>query len=451
MKNLSKAALLAALMLGASGLVIEAPAVAKKKEEPATAAGPKLSPEFRKAAQAAQTQLAAKTWATAEPAVAAAEAAATTDDDKYYAQSFRLQLTAGKITADAAGDSKAYVRLQQQLVAPLDALIANPKTPPKDQGRFNYLRGQIDQDAGKFKEATAFYERARALGFEDPDLPISIVKVRVDGGDIAGGIAELRKIVDQQIAAGKTPPESYYSYAIARLSKAGMRADMLQWLQMWVRAYPKPENWRQTIVLYAFEGKSAAQFDKRQRIDMFRLMRATRALADELDYNDYAQTLIDVGLPAEAKAIIDEGRAAGKLKATNVMATNLYASAQRAIAADQPLAAQEKAALASPKGDPSVLAADAYLSHGNYAKAAELYRAGLTKPFDQPGSAATKKNYLTADEVNTHLGIALAMAGDKEGAKAAFQLVKGTPRGDIAKYWLVFLDQSPAAAAAPAN
>jgi hypothetical protein len=46
--------------------------------------------------------------------------------------------------------------------------------------------------------------------------------------------------------------------------------------------------------------------------------------------------------------------------------------------------------------------------------------------------------------VNTRLGIALAMTGDKEGARAALSAAKG-PRAEIAGFWLVYLDTPTAA------
>ena len=69
---------------------------------------------------------------------------------------------------------------------------------------------------------------------------------------------------------------------------------------------------------------------------------------------------------------------------------------------------------------------DAYLGYGEYAKAAELYRAALTK------------SGVDTNLANLRLGIALARSGDKAGATAAFNAVTG-PRADIAKYWLLYL------------
>ena len=44
------------------------------------------------------------------------------------------------------------------------------------------------------------------------------------------------------------------------------------------------------------------------------------------------------------------------------------------------------------------------------------------------------------DLANLHLGMALARSGDKAGATAALNAVTG-PRADIAKYWLLYVQQ----------
>ena len=71
-------------------------------------------------------------------------------------------------------------------------------------------------------------------------------------------------------------------------------------------------------------------------------------------------------------------------------------------------------------------AAEAYYGYGDYAQAAELYRAALTK------SGAD------SNRINLHLGMALARAGDKAGATAALNAVSG-PLSELAKFWLVYV------------
>jgi tetratricopeptide (TPR) repeat protein len=71
---------------------------------------------------------------------------------------------------------------------------------------------------------------------------------------------------------------------------------------------------------------------------------------------------------------------------------------------------------------------DRYYAMGQYDKAVELYRMAMGKPGVDPAVA------------NLHVGMALARAGDKAGATAALNAVTG-PRSDIAKYWLIYVQQ----------
>ena len=433
MTKMSMTARAAILLIGATSIVQPAFAADKKKEAAAPAAN--LSAEFRKAALPAQTAIGAKDFVAAEPAVAAAEAAAKTDDDKYFAQVFRLQLTSGKLTAASAGNPQAFQQGQGQLIAPLDALIANPKTPAADAGRFANVRGKIEYDLKHYKEAAVFWLKARQMGFTDPDLGLSIVKAKTDSGDIAGGIADLKNEIAVETKAGRKAPEAWYNYAIAKLNAAKMRPEMIEWMRLAVQAYPTPKNWRNAVIIYGFEGSTSATLDKRQKVDLFRLLRANKALADQNDYAEYAQDLQDIGLPNEAKSVIEEGRAAGKIPTTSSNNNMLYAEATKAAAAEGSPAAAEKRAATAANGLVASATGDAYFGQGNYPKAIEMYKLALTKGATKP------------DEVNSHLGMALALSGDKEGARAAFAQVKTSPRTEIAGFWTLWLDQAAPPAA----
>ena len=47
--------------------------------------------------------------------------------------------------------------------------------------------------------------------------------------------------------------------------------------------------------------------------------------------------------------------------------------------------------------------------------------------------------------VNLHLGIALALSGDKAGAKTTFATVTGAPGSEIAGLWTTWCDAPPIA------
>jgi hypothetical protein len=70
--------------------------------------------------------------------------------------------------------------------------------------------------------------------------------------------------------------------------------------------------------------------------------------------------------------------------------------------------------------------ADVYAGYRDYAKAADLYRVAL------------QKGGVDANLVNTRLGIALAMGGQRADAEAAFGKVAGV-RAPLANLWRAWL------------
>ncbi|MEK9209666.1 hypothetical protein [Sphingomonas sp. 2378] len=425
MKIIPKLALAAVLATSVSGVALTVPAAAQKKKE--EAGGLKLSPEALKAAQAAQPVLQQKNYAAAEPLVAAVETAAKTEDDKYIAAALRYELESGKLFAAQQANPNAPVD-EAALAKPLDALIASPSTPAADKPRYLFRRGALAYNGKQYPIALQYFNQAKQLGYNDPNLPMLIVKAKMDSGDVAGANAELASAIDQMTASGQKAPEDYYKYAIGRANKAKMVPETLSWMRKWIIAYPTAQNWRNSLVIYGLQPGSLATLDKNQRLDLFRLMRATKSLADQNDYMEYAQYATDKGLPAEAETVLKEGIASGKIPAGNATAKAMLAAAAAKSRQEGSLAPTEARAKSAADGKLAALTAEAYYGQGNYAKAAELYRAAL------------QKGGVDANEVNTRLGIALAAQGDKAGAKAAFDAVQGQPRADLAGFWKTYLD-----------
>ncbi|MBM6574832.1 hypothetical protein KCP91_00480 [Microvirga sp. SRT01] len=428
MKTISKLALVLALT-GVSGLSLTVPASAAKKEEKA---GPKYSPEVMKAAQVAQPAIAAKDFATAETALGQVDAAVKTDDDKYLAAALRYDMENQKLVQQQTANPNAPLN-ETALAGPLDALIANPQTPAADKAKYAYRRGALAYNGKQYPVALQYFAQAKQLGYTDPNLNLQITQAKVSSGDVAGGLADLQESIKAQVAAGQKPPEDYFRYGIARANQAKLPTTG-DWLRSYVTAYPTAKNWRDVIVTYGLSGNSIAKLTDPQKIDLFRLMRQTKSLADQNDYLEYADDVQRRGLPNEAQTVLKEGMANGKIPAGNTQAKDLLAAATTSIKADGPIAPQEKRATAAADGKIAVATADGYLGLENYTKAAELYRLALTK------------GGVDADEVNTRLGIALVRGGDREGAKAAFGAVKGAPRTGIAQLWTAYLE-APAPAA----
>jgi len=437
MTTKTKTALLAALMVGAASLTIGNPAFAKKEVKAET--GPKLSPAFQKPAYDAQQKMQAGDLAGAEAALVLAEAAAKSEDEIYLGQQLRLGLEQTKLKASTGGDSQKFAAGMVALLPSINNLIANPKTPAADKARFLQVRGNMYYDGKKFTDAANDYEAARAAGATGQELGLQLMKAKGEAGDPVGAATELQHEIDTA-PAGQKVPDTWYRYVLSKLVKAKNTPLSVTWSQKLVEAYPTPENWRTAVGVYASSIAPTVKLDARQRLDLLRVLRAAHALADENDYNEYAQVTVDLGLYDEALSVIDEGNKNGKLQSANVLGKSLKASATTGNGLEKPLAAQETAAKAAKSGDLMVQVADSYLGKGQNAKAVELYRAAIAKGFDKPtAGASSRRHFLETDEVNMHLAIALALSGDKAGATTVFSGITTSPRKEVAGFWMTWL------------
>lgn len=419
MTFVSRLALAAAFTLGASALGT-APAVAQKADKNAPQI--KVSEEFRKAAGAADEQLKAKQYAAAEPLVTAAEAAAKNDDEKYFAASLRLQLEIGR--NNEAGQVKA-----------LGALVNNPKTPADRQAvyapLYNFMVGAQLANAKKNAEAIPYLLKAREMGATNADLPVLLANAYAGTGKNAEAVAEVDRAIKASKAAGRKAPEDWYKFAIPKVNQLGDRAQMVEWLNRYIQDYPTVKNWRWAVQVFRQGTPAGGPSEKVEKLDLYRLMRATNTLADRGDYADYAYSAQTAGLPWEAVSVIDEGRKNGKIPAGDADAGRIYTSAQAGVKSEGSLEGSVKTANAAATGKVAGHTADAFMASGNYARALELY------------DVAAKKGGVDANEVNLHRGIALVRLGRKDEAKAAFQQVNSGPYANLALLWQASVDLPP--------
>lgn len=429
MKMTSRAALAAALALGTAAMLATPPAFAKddkkKKDEQAQAAnGARPSPAFVKAASPVDAAIKAQDYAALEAALPSLEAAASNDYDKELVGQWKLAVLQRK---------KDYAAMEPVL----DALIANPLTPAAQLPNYYFNKGLIARDAKRYPEAIAAVKKAGELGFKQGNgatpedrqiVPLQLAQLYIAAGQQSEVAKTVIQAIDAEKSAGNKPPAAWYDYAISGYYNAKDYAGASDVSLRKLRDYPGAEAWRTAILLYT---KTRTTIPKAERVDLRRLQRVIGALADQNDYDDYANDVQNSGLPWETKVVIEEGRAKGKVPTTDATANSLYNSALAAIKAEMPLASLEPKAAASATGALSAQTADAYLASGNYPKAITLYQAALAK------------GVTNTDDVNTRLGIALTNTGDKAGAKEAFSKVTGASRKEIAKFWLAWLD-SPA-------
>ncbi|KQM98286.1 hypothetical protein [Sphingomonas sp. Leaf25] len=428
MTFVSKAALAALFGLGATlAITPSADAQRKKKEEAPAAPQIQISEAFRTAALAADAAIKAKDFATADQQLAAAQAAATAGnvDEAYFLAQLKVS------AAQAKNDRPA-------LATAIDQLLASPKLDAGAKGELYYNRGILALDAKQNAVAIQNFERARAAGYNNPDLDLRLAQLNIQGGNVDQGLASIDKVIAARKASGQPVPPNWYDYAISTLYKANRSAEASQWARRQLTEYPTQANWRKVLILFRDRADNkGATLGNQARVDVLRLMRETKSLADQNDYREYVQTTQDIGLPYETVAVIDEGRATGKIPASATIFTGLKTTAQGQIRTDGPVTGLETRAKSAANGRAAAAAGNVYLANNNNAKAVELYQLALSK------------GGVDADEVNTRIGIAHARAGQSAEAKAAFAKVTNGPRGEIANFWTLYVDQPRIVASTP--
>jgi tetratricopeptide (TPR) repeat protein len=415
MKSVSRFALGATLLLGAASVLAGAPAEAKKKAPPAAAAQPgqrqyTFSKEERAALLPVETAVNAKDWVAAKAALPAAQAAAQGTDARY--------LLANKLLAIGIGTQDEALQAQA-----IDAIIASGGAPATDLRDLYYNQGALALKAGNRQKAEAAFTRQTEVAPNDADALVNLAQVKNDLRKPQEAVQLIERAIALKKAAGQTADESWYKYALKLAYDGKMTPQAIRLGRELVGTYPTAVNWRDSLLIY----REVTNLDKSASLDLMRLMRASGALSGERDWFDFAYELDSGGLPGEAKAVLEEGSRLKMVDLNKSAFRELLRTASGRIAGDRAsLPGEATRALAAANGTAALKTADAFLGYGDYAKAVELYRAALQKGSVDAGLA------------NTRLGIALALAGNRAEAEAAFRAVSGA-RAELASYWLAWL------------
>lgn len=371
----------------------------------------KISKDARKPIADLQAAFNANDAAAFATALAAADRAAKSSDDRYYIGQLRLA-QAGKSNDDA------------QKLAAIDALIRSGGATPDELVKYHSVLGGMHYNAKRFDQAAASFRKVLELQPGNKDAAHNLAVVQQQTGSPAEAAATLEQQIAAAKAAGQAVPEATYKQALAVAFKA-KSPKSIELSRDIVAAYPTTENWRNALGIYRELKKPSGDAN----LDLLRLMRATRTLASERDFYELADGAYSKGLPGETKAVLEEGIAAKTINPNKAGFKELLAGARGKAAEDRAsLAASEKKALAGGSGTLALNTGDAYLGYGDYAKAAALYRAAL------------QKGGVDTNLVNTRLGMALGLAGQKAEAQTALKAVTGA-RAELASYWLIWLNQ----------
>ena len=369
----------------------------------------KLSGKAQKAIIELQNAVNKADYASVPAKLAAAQAVASTADDKYAIG--QLQLKAALAQKDNAA-----------MAAAIEAIATSGFVDAATGSKLYASLGTTLYNEKQFGPAASAFQKAATLDPGNVEVYSLLGEAKFAQGQKAEAASDFQRAVQLQTANGQKPSADLIKRAVSVAYDA--RSPLAVELgRAWVAAYPSPESWRNAIAIY----RNMNHPDVEGTLDLLRLMQATGALSTAGDYALFAEASAEQLNFNEAQAVIDAGVAAEVVDPSSARfkdIVNGLKSKQKATAADL-----EEAVKMSPSTANLLRIGDRYYGMGNYSKAVEIYRQVLAKP--------------DADKeiANLHLGIALARSGDKAGAATALKAVTG-PRADIAKYWLVYVQQA---------
>ena len=368
-----------------------------------------LSAEFAKTYNELAKALEANASADVSAQVTAAHAAAKSPEEHYLA--YQLQLKAAMGAKNEAEMGKAVAGMLSTGVAPAEL-----------QGPLHLANGKVKYNQKQYAEAAAEFQKVLQLDPANAEAKNLLTQTQLNSASPADAVAMLQKSIAEQSAGGAKAPEALYKRALSAAYKAKLPA-AVDISRQWVADYPTPANWSDAIRIY----RNFHELDDAATLDLLRLARAAGALNGEADYDRYAYAALMKGYPGEAKTVLEEGIKARVVNPDKSPFKEEIAQAKTKSAGEEAsLDSSAKSALAGGTAKAALATGDLHYTYGQYAKAAELYRAAL------------KKSGADANLINLHLGMALARSGDKAGATAALNAVTG-PRADIAKYWLAYV------------
>jgi tetratricopeptide (TPR) repeat protein len=388
-----------------------APQQTPTQPQPATAAQPTLTPSrgAMKAIIELQKAVNANDTANIPAKAAAAQAVAQTKEDKYIIA--QLQLKA----AIAAKDNAATA-------AAIDAVAASGFLDAVKVASLYTSLGVTYYNAKQLDPAVAAFDKAISLNPRDPEPLTFLGEARFSQGRKSDAVAAFQRAIQVTTAAGQKPSEQLMKRAVGVAYDSSNPA-AIELGRQWAAAYPTADSWRNAIAIY----RNMMKPDVEGTLVLLRLLQAKGALNSPADYNLFATAAADQSNLVEAQAVIDQGIAAKMVDPTSPLFRETVAalkSKAKVTEADLDVAVKTAAS-----GMALVRIGDRYYAMGRYAKAVDAYRQALGK------------SGVDANVVNLHIGMALARSGDKAGATAAFNAVTG-PRADLAKYWLMYLQQA---------
>ncbi len=415
--------MLAAVGLSSPALMTSAHAQ-QKTDAPAAAAAPAdtVRPELFKLLDPAQIKplMEAKNYTEIQNRITQAEAIANRTPYEDYVLN-RMKISLGSATSNNA-----------MMLPALEGVINSGRLKGNEQADFIQAVANTHYNAKDYAKAIEWFKRYQKESSTPEKVTPALIRSYYLSGDYATAKTEMLPLIEAMEKSGKTPSEEDLRLLASAANKAKDDAGYLAGLEKLVAYYPNDDFW--TDLLNRGVARQKGFDAQTNMINVYRLeFAAVKQMAPE-EYVDLAELSLRDGFPTEAKKVMDAGFANGVLgKGANAKThTALRDKAAKGAADDaKNIAAGEASAAKAKTGAGLVNLGWAYATMDQGDKGVGFIQQGIAK--------GGLKN---PEEAKLRLGMAQVRAGKSADAIKTFESVKGGGgAGDLAKYWIVLLNQ----------
>lgn len=320
----------------------------------------------------------------------------------------------------------------------LEAVINSGRLTPAEQTNFIEALANMHYNAKDYPKAIEWFQRYQKESATPEKVRPALIRAYYLNNDFANTKAQLLPAIEATEKAGQKPSEEDLRLLASSALKQKDDAGYLVALEKLVVHYPSDDFW---VDLLSRGVARKPGFDNQGQVaNYLRLELAAVQKMEAQEYVDLAELALRDGFPTEAKKVLDAGYAAGVLgQGGNAKAHGALRDKANKGAADDAknIASGEASASKAKTGAGLVNLGWAYATMDQADKGVGFIQQGIAK--------GGLKN---AEEAKLRLGMAQVRAGKNAEAIQTFQTVKGGGgAGDLAKYWILLLQQKQGGAA----
>jgi hypothetical protein len=324
-------------------------------------------------------------------------------------------------------------------IAALKSLIASGRLPAQVQAETFLSLGNYHYNAKNYAKAIEWFKRYQKESTTPEKARPYLIRSYYLNNDFTIARDELLATIAEGEKGGKAPTQEELRLLYSSASQLKDNATYIMAMEKLVALYPTDDYWN--ILLHRVPSRPG--YNRAHDIDLLRLEQAAQISLAPEEYVELAELALAAGFPTEAKKAIDAGYSVGVLgTGPNAAKHKQLRDRTRKGAADDAknIAGGEAGAAKAKDGAALVNLGYAYVTMDQFDKGLALMEQGIAK------GVANRP-----DDYKLRLGAAYAMTGRKAEAIKTLEKVK-TDDGAaaLAKYWMLWVNRAPAAAAAPA-